>query len=80
MQNGRTSLRNAVDRGSHTVVEVLVEANADVNAADKVRHFASVLFMTVNDVQVSALTLLTTLCRLALVIAERLDAPSHRCQ
>ncbi len=37
LQNGRTALHRASDYGHLAVVEVLLEANADVNAGDKVR-------------------------------------------
>jgi ankyrin repeat protein len=39
LQYGQTPLHNAAFKGHDKVVEVLVRSGADVNAADKVRHF-----------------------------------------
>jgi hypothetical protein len=76
-------LNRAAVNGHDKVVEVLVQAGADVNAAYKVQHvshFASPrCTATVDDVQGTANKQALTLCRLALVIAEWLDAPSLRC-
>jgi ankyrin repeat protein len=71
MQNGWTPVHWAADKGQDKVVEVLVQAGADVNAANKVRHFLIFVSprctVTVIDVQATALTL----CRFALVITVR---------
>jgi ankyrin repeat protein len=40
LQDGETPLFFAVIHRYDKIVDVLVEANADVNAADKVRHFS----------------------------------------
>jgi ankyrin repeat protein len=40
LQDGDTPLNNAARNGHDKVAEVLVRAGADVNAADKVRHFS----------------------------------------